>query len=479
MTQINIEKKIKEISYHEFLSNNIYNGNTYIKTPFNKNVKLLPCDLTSSSFPLKIVEKYLETHIYKYYTNTHSNNMMGQLMDNFIEQTKRQIILSVGGSCSNDKIIFDGFGVSGCVGHLIHLIKPNLVNSIIFVSIYEHYSNYLPWLHNATKLIIMDVNNIGLIDLEKFEQNLQNYSNSFENIYVSVSACSNVTGIILIENIYGLSEITHKYKGKIFVDYATAAPYLPINMHYNNEKKIYFDAIFISPHKFPGGQSTPGIMVVNKNIISNSISYTPSGGTVRFCSKKHKPIYSENIEVKENGGTPNIIGIIKCCLIFQIKDHFFEQIINHEIKLTNFFHKCLLKLKKKNPNLIILNSQNNMYRLPIFPIQILPYHYNFIVVLLCDLFGIMTRGGISCSSVLAETLLNLSDTKLCDIEKCILQNNGVPTNYGWIRITLSNTHTNDDILFIISAIDYLCNNAHLYDKKYKYCQDKNNFIYNN
>jgi selenocysteine lyase/cysteine desulfurase len=42
----------------------------------------------------------------------------------------------------------------------------------------------------------------------------------------------------------------------IFWDYATAAPYVKIDM--NPSATAYKDAIFISTHKFIGGPGTPG-----------------------------------------------------------------------------------------------------------------------------------------------------------------------------------------------------------------------------
>lgn len=475
MKKINIISQIREEKYTEFLKNNIYCKNTIITTPLGKKVKVLLCDTTASSFPLKIVEKYLEENIYEYYTNTHSNNMLGRYMSKLITQSKQEILEYVGANPECDKIFFDGFGTSGCVNHLVHLIKPILSNSIIFVSVYEHYSNYLPWKHYGTKLVVMDNDSMGLVDINKFTQSINQYSKEYSNIYVSITASSNVVGMILLENIYTIASITHKYGGKIFVDFATGAPYLPINMHKDDTTQTYFDAIYFSPHKFPGAQATPGIGIVREDIICNQITWTPSGGTVRFCSKNNNPVYTNDVETKESGGTPNIIGIIKCCLAIQINKHFYFQIISHELKMTMIFDKYLRKISKLNSNLKILNSQENLYRLPIFAIQIIPYHYNFIVALLCDLFGIMTRGGISCSSVLAEYLLGLSKEKIDEIEANILNNNGVPNDYGWIRISLNCLHDKKDLLYIISAIDYLCKNAHKYESKYVY--DKNSNIF--
>ena len=471
---LNIKKKIKEKDYITFLNNNRYNLNIKIKTPYHNNIKLLLCDLTASSYPLKFVEKLIEKYIFKYYSNVHSNNIIGRIMNTFVDISKKYIINSVNGNCDNDKIFFDGSGSSGSINHLIHIIKPKLTNSVVFISIYEHFSNYLPWHHYAEEVIVLDIDNKGLIDIEKYEKKLIKYNKLKKNIFVSISACSNVIGII--QELNTISQLCHKYNGYIFIDHATSAPYIPINMHYDDTDGKYLDAIFLSPHKFPGGQSTPGILIVNKNVICNKITYTPSGGTVRFCSKKNNPIYSNNIEVKENGGTPNILGIIKCGIVFQIKDIFINQILKHEINITKIFHKKLFKLQIKYKNLIILNPFNNLNRLPIFSIQILPYHYNFIVVLLSDLFGITTRGGINCSSVLAETLLQLNDQELDNIKQYIIDNKGIPNNYGWIRITLNNIHTNEQLLYIIDAIDFLCKYAYKYESDYKYYPEKNIFL---
>jgi len=462
-----IKNKI-ENNYIDFLNNNRYNKDIYIN-----NIKLISCDFTASSFPLKFIEQFLEIYIYKYYSNIHSNNILGQYMSTIMDKCKQIIMNSINGSCENDKIIFYGFGASGAISHLVHLIKPKLINSVVFVSIYEHYSNYLSWFHYAHELIILDIDDNGLINIKEYTENLIKYSNLKKNIYISISACSNINGVIQDVNL--LSELCHKYNGKIFIDYATSAPYVNINMHTDDKLGIYLDAIFISPHKFPGAQSTPGLLIVNKNIICNDITYTPSGGTVRFCSRKTGPIYSKNIEIKHNGGTPNILGIIRIALAFIIKEKFLNDITSHELLLTKYFQKYLIKIQNKCSNLIIYNPLNNLNRLPIFAIQIKPYHYNFIVILLSDLFGITTRGGINCS-IFAQKYLKLNDTEMENVKTNIINNLGVPNNYGWIRITLHSIHTIKEIKLILIAIKYLCNNAFKYEKYYEYDLDKNNFI---
>lgn len=62
-------------------------------------------------------------------------------------------------------------------------------------------------------------------------------------------------------------------------DYACAAPYVPIDMH---EGGIAKTAIAMSPHKLVGGVGAPGVLVVNKSVLINTVPNRPGGGTVFF-----------------------------------------------------------------------------------------------------------------------------------------------------------------------------------------------------
>lgn len=459
--------------YFTFLNDNRYNNDLTINTQFKKDIKVIMCDQTASSFPLKYVEKKIQKCVYPYYTNTHSNNCFGKLMAQMIEVSKREILYSINGSCESHKILFTGNGCSGSINHFVHLIEPLLINSIVFISELEHYSNYLPWYHKAKKLVVINTTDSGLIDAKQLIKELKKYKN--DSKLISFSAASNVTGVI--QNIDRLCQIGHRFGAKVFFDYAASAPYTSINISKNKDNGEYIDAIFFSPHKFPGGQSTPGILVFNKLLVCNNITYTPSGGTVRFLSREDGPIYSKEIEKREMGGTPNIIGIIKAALSIKIKMHYLDQIINHEKYHVIHFNKYLNIIKEKCPNLIHLNPKIDFNeRLPIFVFQIKDYHYNLVVALLSDLFGISTRGGISCSGILAQRLLKLSDLQINNIKLDLLNGKGMSGNYGWIRLTLHSIHTKEDLKFIAKSIYFLCKHINQYTNYYKYIPDKN--IYN-
>lgn len=466
------EKAVSHGDYIKFLNKNRYNNNAAIRTPFHKAVKSIQCDQTSSSFPLKVIERTLEKHVYPYYTNTHSNNALGKYMSRLVESAKTIVRRSVGAS-RGDNVIFTGFGASGAINHLVHLIKPKLERSIVIVSETEHYSNYLPWYHYAKKLIVIETDIGGVVKLRDLEAQLKRYRG--ENVFVSMSACSNITGTI--QPVDQIAALVHKYSGKVFFDFATSAPYVSVNMHKDNDKGMYYDAIFISTHKIPGGVSSPGILVFNSTLACTDIPYTPNGGTVRFVTRGQCPVYSNNMETRETGGTPNILGIIRAGMAFAIRTAHIQKIFMHELKLTETFQRGLLELCARHKNLKCLVPVNNTHRLPIFSIQLKGFHYNYIVVLLSDLFGITTRGGVNCSGILAEKLLKLNGSETQKIKDSILHGKGVPMEYGWVRITLTSIHTQRDIEKILKAIDYIAKNAKEYMSSYKYLPETNVFVY--
>ena len=98
-------------------------------------------------------------------------------------------------------------------------------------------------------------------------------------------------------------------------------------------------------------------------------------------------------------------------------------------------------------------------RLPIICISIDNLHYNFIVALMSDLFGIQTRGGVSCTGLFAEHIKNKYNID------------------GWCRITFNWLMTINEINFILDAINFICKKGNRYLKYYHHNIDTNLFEY--
>ena len=154
------------------------------------------------------------------------------------------------------------------------------------------------------------------------------------------------------------------------------------------------DAIYISPHKFFQSARSPGILIANRCLFKNDVPFCPAGGTVRFACPNYQT-YSQDIETKETGGTPNIVGSIKVGLVFLFKEKYQAYISQWDRQIIPYVQSRLYQI----PNLTLINPLENLNRQPIMSFMIENLHYNMIVVLLNDLFGIQTRGGISCCSL--------------------------------------------------------------------------------
>ncbi|KAI8535693.1 hypothetical protein RHMOL_Rhmol10G0193700 [Rhododendron molle] len=103
-------------------------------------------------------------------------------------------------------------------------------------------------------------------------------------------------------------------------DFAACGPYVGIDMR-SGEMDGY-DAIFLSPHKFLGGPGSPGILLMNNSLyqLRSSPPSTCGGGTVNFVPTEKDTLYVENIQEREDAGTPPIIQKIRAALAFWVKN---------------------------------------------------------------------------------------------------------------------------------------------------------------
>jgi len=184
----------------------------------------------------------------------------------------------------------------------------------VFVGPFEHHSNILPWKETGAKIVRINDNEEGTVDMDMLEENLKKYRLAEYNMYVAFSAASNVTGILT--DTVAVAELCHKYGALSFWDYASAGPYLNIDV--NPTQNGYKDAIFLSPHKFVGGTGTSGLLIAKKSVFKNPVPGGCGGGTVLFVTRDTH-LYLKDIEEREEGGTPAIVESIRAGMVFQLK----------------------------------------------------------------------------------------------------------------------------------------------------------------
>jgi selenocysteine lyase/cysteine desulfurase len=246
-----------------------------------------------------------------------------------------------------------------------------------------------------------------------------------------------------------------------------------IDMHPKDEE-CQLDAIFFSPHKFLGGPGTSGVLVFNKKLYKNLVPDHPGGGTVSWTNPWGEHKYIDNIEEREDGGTPGFLQTIKTALAINLKEEMgVANILEREKELVDFVFSQIGHIE----NLNILAAQHTE-RLGVISFYIDKLHFNLGVKLLNDKFGIQTRGGCSCAGTYGHYLLHVDQETshyLTDRISC----GELLEKPGWIRMSIHPTTTDAEIAYVCDGIRQLAQNHETWAQDYTYDSKSNEFVHKN
>jgi selenocysteine lyase/cysteine desulfurase len=467
--------------YFEKFRNNIIGYNREFKTPYGIQ-KLIYADWTASGRLYKPIEEKISNDFGSLIGNTHSEtNVTGTSMTLAYMKAKKIIKQHVNAD-QNDAIIATGSGMTGAMLKLQRMLGfkvpsrlrqylniPDDLRPIVFITHMEHHSNQTTWLETISDVEIIGADSKGLVNLTSLEQLLNKYSHKKIKI-ASVTSCSNVTGIFT--PYHKIAEIMHKHNGWCFVDFACSAPYIKIDMHPKNPLEK-LDAIFFSPHKFLGGPGSSGILIFDRSLYDNHFSPDqPGGGTVKWTNPWGEHSFYEDVELREDGGTPPFLQTIKAALAIKLK----EQIgVDSISKREKYLTKKVFDNLKNIPGVKILAS-HIQERLPVISFYIEGMHYNLGVRLLNDRFGIQMRGGCSCAGTYGHYLLNVSK-QLSHRITDMIEHHDLSEKPGWIRMSLHPVMTDNEIDYIIQSIYEVSQNFKQWALDYTYDPHENNFTH--
>ncbi len=261
----------------------------------------------------------------------------------------------------------------------------------------------------------------------------------------------------------------HAYGGKCFIDFAASAPYEPINMHPEDPEEA-LDAIFFSPHKFLGGPGSSGVLIFNSNLYHSHSPDQPGGGTVDWTNAWGEYKFVEDIEAREDGGTPGFLQAIRIALAIGLKNTMGVNAIRkrEEEIVSKAFHAF-----DALPAYHVL-ADTTRSRLPVFSFYLPDVHYNLIVRLLSDRFGIQVRGGCACAGTYGHFLLDVSHKKSKQITDMINLGD-LSQKPGWIRISLHPTTSNEEIALIFHALEEIQMHHKRWSEDYVYNKRTNDF----
>lgn len=473
----NSSKTALEVYFAPF-RNQVIGIDESFNSPYGKK-PLLYSDWTASGRLYRPIEERLMNEIGPLVANTHTEtNYTGSLMTNAYHQALKLIKKHVN-AAPYDVIISEGSGMTGVINKLQRIlgfrihekfqdkieIKPE-ERPVIFCTHMEHHSNQTSWLETICDLEIIKADAEGQVCLNHLAELLEKYAARTTKI-AAVTSCSNVTGIMT--PYHKIASLMHEQGGLCFVDFACSAPYIDINMHPRDEMQA-LDAIYFSPHKFLGGPGTTGILIFNSKLYTNRIPDNPGGGTVDWTNPWGGHKYVDDIEAREDGGTPAFLQTIKAAMCVKLKE---EMTVSKMLAREHEMLEILWEKLSDIPNLHIL-AENNKDRLGVISFYIEGLHYNLGVKLLNDRFGIQVRGGCSCAGTYGHFLLDV-DQNFSKIITDQISIGDLSNKPGWIRMSIHPVMTDEEVRYICDAIAALAENHKKWAKDYIYLKKSNDF----
>jgi selenocysteine lyase/cysteine desulfurase len=435
-----------------------------IETPFGRRA-LLYADLTATGRFLTFVERWLG-RLQPFYGNTHTViSTTGRVMTGLREEARAALRRHVNAG-PEDRVLFVGAGATAAANKLVGLLGwrlpepldreyrlarmiPPSARPAVLIGPYEHHSNVLPWLESVAEVIEVGLDRAGQIDLADLESKLRGVRDRPLKLG-AFSAASNVSGVLT--DVRAVARALHRGGAWASFDFAASGPYVPIDMHPADDPDAGIDALFFSTHKFLGGPGGSGVLVAHRDLFRTRVPERPGGGTVDYVGGLgHEFVdYKEPLEEREEGGTPSILGDLRAGAAIRVKEMLgAERILAHEIALAR---KAIDRLSR-HPRLDVYGPRG-VDRLAIVPFNVKGLHHDFVATLLEHLFGIQNRSGCSCAGPYGHRLLGI------DAERSLAYRREIARGWlgikpGWVRVSLPYCATDEEIQFILQAIEFV------------------------
>jgi selenocysteine lyase/cysteine desulfurase len=127
----------------------------------------------------------------------------------------------------------------------------------------------------------------------------------------------------------------------------------------------------------------------------------------------------------------------------------------------------------KIPGLHIL-ANNQRKRLGVISFYFENIHYNLVVKLLSDRYGIQVRGGCACAGTYGHYLLDVSYEHSKRITE-LINHGDLSQKPGWVRLSLHPTMTNNELDHILNALEEISLHHQTWMKEYMYNKHTNEF----
>lgn len=468
-------------SHFDFFRQNILGNELIFNGPFGPK-KLVYADWIASGRLYTPIEQRILNEIGPYVANTHTETSeLGQMMTLAYHLAHRRIKEHVNAG-PDDVIITAGSGMTTVINKMLRIMglknclwlnhkghqdcQKQKEKPVVFLTHMEHHSNHTNWFEANVDVVVLKPNKELFVDLDELKHQLELHKDRSFKIG-SFTACSNVTGI---QNpVHEMARIMHEYGGVVFVDYAASAPYVDINMHPENELEK-LDAVFFSPHKFLGGPGSSGVMIFDRSLYKTDSPDNPGGGTVDWTNPWGEYKYIDDIEIREDGGTPGFLQAMRAALAIEVKNQMNTSLMNlMEHQLVKKAFEAFRKIEG-----VHILADNVEDRLGAFSFYIEDVHFNLVVKMLSDRYGIQVRGGCACAGTYGHYLLDVSYERSRRITD-LINHGDLSEKPGWIRASFHPTMTWDEMDMLVEGVREIRKNHKKWCEDYVYNRHTNEF----
>ncbi|XP_039443360.1 uncharacterized protein LOC120423569 isoform X4 [Culex pipiens pallens] len=401
--------------------------------PFGRR-KVVYADYASSGRSLQFLEDYINKEVLPAYGDISCISAVTGLQSHLYDNEARDLVRAAVGASPEDEIVFC-HNPAERLCFLLSSTASQMSSSavgppILFVSTSEPIGNLKSWIDGGWLVERIAKNHEGFLDLVDLEKRLLQYSDGKRMMVGMFSGASRLTGILADD--VATTILLHQYDALSIWDHSVVASCAPIvtNPVLPGAQK---DAIFFHCSRMVGGVQAPGVLVIKKKLVENSVSFLVD--------------------------TVGVVGAVRAGLVLQLKESLGVQAIMQRMEKIC---KQMLAHVRTIPEIALLGPPcTTAKRLTTLCFMVRHprgafLHHRFVVAVLNDAFGIQATA----DNMIADSL-GINPAMAVEYEKVLNDESlkAASIHPGYIRVTFPFFMPEAEVAFILEAIKMVATEA--------------------
>ncbi len=447
--------------------------NTMYKTERGETTRRVYLDSTASTLMLRPAAS-ITADFMNHYSNTHSKmHHSARISTSAYDWAHERVLQFLGADPEIYTCFFTGSGTTAGINRMARVFRdvhPEKDTAII--SIMEHHSNDLPHRKHMKNVYHVPIDGLDdnkmSVSIPMLEQALQEGAGNIA--YVSITAVSNVTGII--NPIHDIARLAHKHGALLMVDGAQSVAHIPTKMFHPDDPDASIDALVFSGHKTytPG---SPGVVIARKDHLLSIEPEEVGGGMVdRVLEDRYtvKDIFPD----REEAGTPNIPGAIALAVTLEILDRIgMQTLMEDEDEVMQAAMQGLAGI----PEIIVYGGTDlkECPRAASISFNVRGTEHGLVAALLNDYYNIAVRNQCFCAHPYVKEMM----ADELELEFGTIDFGNMSDEFmrkaGMVRASFGMYSTLKDVELLIAALKDIVQNRESYSEEYV-LNDENDYV---